>query len=362
MALIKASRTPFPTAWSGTAVRPQPAVAADSPGAVRAVRAISLLGPVSALAAVALLRDHPGAGALVATAGILLGVPHGGADHLVPFWAAGGRAGWRPVLALLIGYLLTLGLALTAVLAAPRWALAAFLVVSALHFGRGDSVFAAQRAGRSTPSWHDDLLVTAAHGLVVVGLPVAVWPSTSLPLLDQVAPGFSSWAGGWPGLLLALTAGVLSAATLALVARRRWAATAELAALVLLFWLVDPLIAFGAYFALWHGARHVVRLVMLPGPVAGPGVTARTSADLRDGLVRYLRAAALPTAVSVAILAAMWAGRRSTLLSAELSTLIALTAPHLLVVGRLDAVLVRRDRRPASAMQPVPPAPAARPR
>ncbi len=330
------------TAWSGTmAVTRSPAWRAAGPPVV----AVSLLGPVAGLVAAGALHERTGPGVWIAIAGILVGVPHGAADHLVPFWTRGGRTGRRSVLVLLVAYLLTLAIALAAVLVAARWALLVFLVVSAAHFGRGEAVFAAERSGRPTPGWRDDLLVTTAHGLVVVGFPLLVWPSVSLPLLDAVAPGFSATARAWTPPLAVLTAVAVTGALGWLVVRRRWSQVGELLSLVLLMGLVDPLAAFGVYFALWHSARHILRLIMLPGPVGGPAATAGTRDDLRRGAVRYLRAAAVPSGVAVALLVAIWMSRRSTLLSAELSLLVALTAPHLVVVGRLDAVLARQATR-----------------
>ena len=52
-----------------------------------------------------------------------------------------------------------------------------------------------------------------------------------------------------------------------------------------------------------------------------------------------------PIAYLVALLVAIWMSRQSTLLCAELSVLVALTAPHLVVVGRLDAVLAGQATR-----------------
>lgn len=264
----------------------------------------------------------------LAVVGILLGVPHGAVDHLVPFWSAGRRVDAAALARVLAGYLLVLALALAAVLLYPVAALGVFLLVSALHFGRGEVVVAAELDGRRPPELTHDVLPALAHGAVTVGLPLAAWTSVSLPLLDRVAPGFASTP---PGALRALLVGCLVLVVLAVVVllhagRRR--EVAELLLLTVTFLVVPPYAAFGVYFGLWHAARHTVRLVALPLP--GGAV------DLRAGLRRYLYGAALPTAGALALLLAVWRTDSSSLLAAQLATLVALTAPHVIVVGGLD--------------------------
>ena len=272
--------------------------------------------------------DHV-AGTL-AVIGVLIGVPHGAVDHLVPFWCTGRRITVGALSSVLVRYVAVLAAALIAVLTVPLPTLWVFLGAAALHFGRGEVVAAADAARRPAPRPWQDLAPMLAHGAVTVGLPLAAWGSVSLPVLDRVAPGF---AGTSPvvlrGIVTATLVLVLLAGGLLLRAGRR-AEAGELALLAGLFAWVPPLAAFGVYFGLWHAARHTLRLVSLPG--------ADGTVDLRAGTVRYLRGAALPTSAAIALLVGLpTRGTGSgSLLAAELALLVGLTAPHLGSVVALD--------------------------
>jgi Brp/Blh family beta-carotene 15,15'-monooxygenase len=271
--------------------------------------------------------------ALIAVGGVLLGLPHGAVDHLVPGWAAARPLGRRSMAVLVTGYLLVVGAGAAALRVAPVPTLVLFLGVSAWHFGRGEVVEAAQAAGRPVPAPAEDLLPVLAHGLVTVGLPVAAWPAVSLPLLDLLAPGAARVPGWVPTVVGAAAALAVTAALGGLVLSRRAGEAGELALLAATFWTVHPFAAFGVYFGLWHALRHGARLVDL---AAGAG-------PLGQGLRRVALQAVLPTAGAVAFLTVVAstvrlapAGAASGLLAAELATLIGLTFPHAVVVARLD--------------------------
>jgi len=265
---------------------------------------------------------------LLAVVGILIGVPHGAVDHVVPFWLA-GRPVTRGQLAAVVAVYLAIAAAATAAfLLAPGPTLLAFLLLSAVHFGRGEVVSVAESRGTAVPGARQDVLPTLAHGAVVVGLPVALWPGTSLPLLETLAPSVAQLPAALPIALGAVAAALVVAALAALVLAGRRSEAAELVLLVVVFTVVPPLAAFGVYFGLWHALRHTTRLVTLPGP-AGP-------LPVRAGWARYARHAALPTAVALGALVGLWATRTPSLLTAELAVLLALTFPHARVVAALD--------------------------
>jgi Brp/Blh family beta-carotene 15,15'-monooxygenase len=264
----------------------------------------------------------------IAVVGVVLGVPHGAADHLVPFWAAGRAVSVPRLAVVLVGYVAVVGAALAAVLAFPTATVWAFLAASAVHFGRGEVVASAELAGRATPPVRHDALPALAHGAVTVGLLLTVSQDLSLPLLDAVAPGFAATPDA---VLLAILVGTYAVVALALVrlaAHGRRRDCAELALLTVAFTVVPAPAVFGVYFACWHAARHTARLVLLPGPDG--------TVDVRHGLVRYARAAAAPTVAALALLAVVAAAGSRSVLVAALVTLIALTAPHLVVVAALD--------------------------
>ncbi|WP_167582236.1 Brp/Blh family beta-carotene 15,15'-dioxygenase [Kineococcus rubinsiae] len=336
-------------------LRPTPV---GRPHGARPGRGAALVSTASTGALAVLLLWHlaspaslAAAAPALAVAGLLLGLPHGAVDHLVPFWSTGEPVTLRRLVGVLTSYLAVAGLAAAALLLAPGPAFVVFLVVSALHFGRGEVVVAAARAGRPAPRLLEDLPLALAHGATVVGLLFALGSREAAAVLRQLAPAVADPS---PALRLGVVAatGVLVLLAAADLARRgRWRELTELAVLVACFAVVPPAAAFGVYFGLWHAMRHTWRMVELAaapgpsgtGPVRGPG----------RALLRYALHAAAPTAVALAALLAIAATRESSLLATEIAVLLALTFPHVQTVAVLDAARARGARGPAVAEVPV---------
>ena len=282
---------------------------------------------------------------------VFLGLPHGALDHLAPLRLLHRRLTWRYLVLFVLGYGALVCAYLVFWRVWPGGALAAFLLLSWLHWGQGDAYFLRTFAGQAPPkSAAEGLLVWAVRG----GLPI-VLPVLAVPFVfTQVARGILGWygpSGGW--VLtdsvrdggLALFGGLL----LAYWARswRRGAFGLDLAETALLltyFWLVPPILAVGVYFCVWHSARHVARLTML---------------DLRpdETLVRCLgrqTIQALPmTLGALAMLGGLlaWHGRHhvsaADLTYLYLSLIAALTFPHFLLVLWMDRQELGQDGRNA---------------
>lgn len=289
-------------------------------GAVAALLAVSVLAPGAARSAAWPL----------AVVGAVLGIPHGAVDHLVPWWwstASGGRR--RPQIALFaLGYALVAAAALTVSLLAPAATFAAFLLLSAVHFGRGEVAAWAERAGRPVPSFARSVPTSLAPGLVVVGL--MLWgPRADVGLLTPIAPGIATAVGRLQAVGLTVVVAVAAVALASLLKHRRLRDTAELALLLATFWLAPPLAAFGVYFGCWHAVRHTGRLLDL----------ARQQ-DVDAGWSRAARrlavASSWPTAVALLGVLGLWVLHGRTSLQAEVGILLALTFPHAAVVWALD--------------------------
>ena len=306
---------------------------APRPG--RTTSAASHLSVAAVLVLVVAALLAPGAVAAaapaVAVGGLLLGLPHGAVDHMVPFWSTGQAVTLPRLAKILLSYLAVAALAAAALLAAPGPAVAVFLVVSALHFGRGEVSFAAERAGRRPPRTHHEMAVTLAHGAVVVALPYALWHEVSGPVLAQLAPTLVDPPALVLHSLVVGTAVLVVAAAARLARQRRWRELAELAVLVACFTLVTPLAAFGVYFGLWHAGRHTSRMVELAAETAPAGAPRGWAAR------RYALHALAPTAVAVAALVVIASTDDASVLAAEFAVLLALTFPHVQTVAVLDA-------------------------
>lgn len=302
------------------------------------------------LVAVASPRVAESAALPLAMVGLLVGIPHGAIDHLIPWWWwESGRLDRRrdrstrrvrrdrSVAWFAFAYAATAAVAFSALLVAPTPTLVGFLLLSALHFGRGEVVTSAERAGRPLPGQQVDLPVVAAHGLVVVGLLLWSRPADVRPILDVLSPALADGVAATrePGLLLVASAVAVALATL--LWRRRWLEMVELVLLSAVFVMAPPLAAFGVYFGAWHAVRHTGRLLDL----------ARWHHPTSDGWGRpgvvLARAAALPTTAAVLAVTSGWLLRDEVSLATEVGVLLALTLPHAAVVWAYDRA------RPAAA-------------
>lgn len=311
-----------------------------------ALPVLSIL-PVAALSALVVLsllapRAAESVAVPLALTGALLGVPHGAVDHLVPWWLGRSRrggSGERAVAAFVVGYVAVAGLALAASLVWPAPTFVAFLALSVVHFGRGEVVTSAERAGREVPGPRQEWATTLAPGLVVVGLLLWGRPDRTSQLLRPV----SAWlaravpASASVGLVVVAASVVLALAVQ--LRHRRLLDAAELVLLTVAFALAPPLAAFGVWFGLWHAVRHTGRLLDL---ARTDSPSDPTSKDWWVALRRLGVAGALPTAAALSAVVALWVLRDVAGLQAEVGVLLALTFPHAAVVWTLDQREVRR--------------------
>ena len=283
----------------------------------------------------------------IAMAGAGLGVPHGAVDHLVPWWWGSldrpSRAPARSIVLFAVGYGMVAAVALIVFFLAPTPSLVLFLVVSAVHFGRGEVVTSAERSGRPVPGAGVGWPASAAFGSAVVGLLLWGRPLSVEPYLRSVSPWLadattnSRLAGlTFVALMILLGFGVL------LGAGQRGEAV-ELGIVVVAFLVAPPLAAFGVYFGLWHAIRHTGRLLDLAqarsGTHGGPPPTDWTAAT------RTLsRASFAPTVTALAVMVTLWARRDLASLQSEVAVLLALTFPHAAVVWALDSRVARGNR------------------
>ncbi|MEH1100952.1 Brp/Blh family beta-carotene 15,15'-dioxygenase [Micromonospora sp. CPCC 205561] len=302
-------------------------------------RLLRRAGTASQLALGGLLASSPllaGAGLgdspAFLVAGLLLGLPHGAVDHLVPAWLSARARPLPARVALLAVYAATAGAGLAAFRAAPDLALLGFLVVSVVHFGAADVAFHAERDRRPARA---GVTAVLAYGGPPVVVPLALWRDQVDPLLAAVAPRAPALL---TGEVRALALGTVLCAVAATTIREVRAGRARDAGqpflLAVLFGTVPPPLAVGAYFAAWHSCRHVARLLRHDP---------RNTADLEAGRVgpplrRFTRQAAAPTLVAVAALVALviWPGDRADPLPATFAVLAALTLPHAALVAWTD--------------------------
>jgi len=274
---------------------------------------------------------------IVLVAGLLVGLPHGAVDHLVPTWAGAQLAATRQA-AVLCAYAATALAAFLLLRAAPLPGVVVFVLVSGLHFGAGEVQLAGLRTGCRVTRW----MAVAAYGGATAVLPLVRWPQQVAPVLSALVPGTT---GVLPGPLcraaLVAVVGLVAVTVVRQLRDGELRDGAELMLLTTMFLLVPPLAAFGAYFGGWHAVRHLARMLSLE-----PANTADLCAGrLRAPLGRFTRAALVPTLASLLVLGALWtsASGWQGFAASDLALLAGLTVPHVLAVGWLD----RRLRRAA---------------
>lgn len=293
----------------------------------------------TALLADALLPHGWGdAGWWVLGAGVLAGLPHGAVDHLLPSVRFAGREN-RLARPELVGpaYLVVAVATFLAFRAAPAVGLVVFVAASVLHFGTGETAYAALRRG-SAPA--RDLPQALAHGSVVVLLPLLGDPvrvhAVVAAILGRASVTMPSEVRR-VGVALVLAGAALAVARE--VRRGRLLESTELAVLTVGMVALPPLVAFGTYFGGWHALRHTARL-LVEDPANARAFAAHR---LADPLRRLLRYAALPSVVAVGGVLVLWssASKWAGAAGDAVVMLAALSAPHFLIVALLD----RADRR-----------------
>ena len=272
------------------------------------------VGTVTLACFAALSPPGLSAQAAVLLAGVtLVGMPHGAFDHLVAARVLRPRLGaawWAPFLA---GYVALAGLVWTGWILVPALTLVAFLTLSVLHFGLGDTE--GERAG---------VAGVIARGAMPILLPVALHPAAVAPVFAALASSNTAtllpmliearWLVVPWGLLVVVWAGTATA----------WERV-EAAVICAAFVLLPPLLAFALYFCVCHSLRHLLRLGAMLDPDDGRAAW--------FGVLRTAGPAALLCAIGSAALAAQGA---ETTIVPLFRILAALTLPHMAVTLWLE--------------------------
>lgn len=255
-------------------------------------------------------------------AALLLGLPHGAIDDYVEASLSGERRGR------LMFYVVYLGsIAFMAALwwLSPMLALTGFLMLAGYHFGEADN--------QTLPlSERVRCTLTISRAMVVILLPLLVWPELTWPnvamLLGTELPSAPQWL---PSLIAPLLAQhfILYGLFTADAPEALW----DTALLSALFLFATPSLSLAVYFGLWHSMRH---LEVLRESLGWPSVQ----------LVLH-RAAPLTVASVLGLFTLiggmLWLGQVTTLLVIVLLLISGLTLPHALLTHQL----LRRTRPPA---------------
>ncbi|CAN2185338.1 blh_monoox, beta-carotene 15,15'-monooxygenase, Brp/Blh family [Candidatus Nanopelagicaceae bacterium] len=274
---------------------------------------------------------------VMAVIALAIGIPHGAVDHLV---ALPKSAPWKMALFVVLYVAIALA-AIWAILQWNVWGFIAVVIMSATHFGIGDSAFISElnhlkgNASSKLPVW----AYAPAAGLLPVVIPLV--NSRSTQALTKVNAELINWHHGYTSEIQIAVAAIATLSAMALISRKRYRDLLDLALLAALASVAPPLVAFAVYFGCWHAMRHTARLTsLLPR-----SLDAYERNNSRRGFVLAV-IPGLPALAGTLIFVALLAGFSHTNVSdtflwLTLVTIWALTVPHMIVTAKLDRAALK---------------------
>jgi Brp/Blh family beta-carotene 15,15'-monooxygenase len=272
----------------------------------------------------------------MAVVALAIGIPHGALDHLVTLPKA------QPVkMALFIAIYVAIALAaIWAILHWNVWGFIAVVIMSATHFGIGDSAFISELDRlKASPTYLPIWAYAPAAGLLPVVIPLVNNRSTDA--LTKVNDSLINWHHGYTSEIQIAVAIVATFSAMTLLSKKRYRDLLDLALLALLASIAPPLVAFAVYFGCWHAMRHTARLTsLLPRSIAAYEA-ARSWRAFTNAVIPGLPAL-VGTLIFVAFLAAFSHNNVSdSFLWLTLVTIWALTVPHMMVTAKLDRAALK---------------------
>ena len=274
---------------------------------------------------------------LLALLALAVGIPHGAVDHLI---TVPSLTPLRRVF-FLAGYLLTVGLAIWAILSANLLGFQLVVLMSAIHFGLGDASFVAELDRRSEPApvGFPKAAFVVASGFTPVVIPLV--SDQSKQALKAVNPVLVDWSLGLAPVLFVLMAVVNLAAIAWMMVVRRSQEAIDLALLLTMSLVAPPLVAFAFYFGLWHALRHTGRVSLEIRRAQQKHREGRSWAAFWSAFLAGAPALVIVLVGTVILVLTRGAELSQDLLWYLLVVIWALTVPHMALTLRLDVKALR---------------------
>jgi beta-carotene 15,15'-dioxygenase len=280
---------------------------------------------------------------VLAVVALAIGIPHGAIDHLITI-PRDSRA--RFILFVTIYTLI----AVVAALAIAKWNLVGFQLVvlmSALHFGFGDSAYASE--SRAVSGQKSLSKLTLASYAIPAGFLPVVLPLTdkrTLDVLQELNPTLINWAGTFTELLRNSTLAIAVISILLLIVTQNYSLALDLALLLALSFLAPPLVAFAVYFGFWHAIRHTARLVPKLPSAMQEVASGKPLAVFFKAVIPGLYAI-----LGIFIIGIFFVARGTTEVSRDFLWVIlviiwALTVPHMATTAKFDLRAFKNSLRP----------------
>jgi Brp/Blh family beta-carotene 15,15'-monooxygenase len=267
---------------------------------------------------------------IMAVTALAIGIPHGALDHLVTLPKS------RPLImaAFVTIYVLVAVVAVIAILNFNVIGFVIVLLMSATHFGIGDTAFLNEMDRRGIAKRK---LPRAIYAIAAGSTPVVIplVNSKSTDALAQVNPSLINWHQGYDQEILYAVSVFAVTAIVVLYLSHRKRESIDILLLLALALLAPPLISFAVYFGCWHAMRHTARLTL----TLASSQAAFAQGDSSKAFTRAVLPgipALLGTFLIAGVLALMGNEFNDDFLWMALVVVWALTVPHMAVTAKLD--------------------------
>ena len=182
---------------------------------------------------------------------VLIGLPHGAFDGAIANHLGAGRS-FAATAKFIASYCAAAALVIAIWIIFPAITLALFLIISMIHFGRGDA------SAKSGPVFMTQVLLHG--GLPIFGI-IYFQQSSVIPLFDALTNGASDLAILISKIMVPVLG--LMAGLYGLMAFRDASLRTRFAEFILLavvFAFLPPLVSFALYFCIIHTGRHMRRI------------------------------------------------------------------------------------------------------
>ena len=257
---------------------------------------------------------------------VLIGLPHGAFDGAIANHLGAGRS-FATTAKFIASYCAAAALVIAIWIMFPAVTLALFLIISMIHFGRGDA------SAKSGPVFMTQVLLHG--GLPIFGI-IYFQQSSVIPLFDALTNGASDLAILISKIMVPVLG--LMAGLYGLMAFRDASLRARFAEFILLAVVITflpPLVSFALYFCIIHTGRHMRRIWHVLASTISPKGLYRQAAGFT--LASWLVGGA----------AFLWLENGdldAALLQVVFIGLAALTVPHMILV---DGFFAKEQRHQA---------------
>jgi Brp/Blh family beta-carotene 15,15'-monooxygenase len=257
---------------------------------------------------------------------VLIGLPHGAFDGAIANHLGAGRS-FATTAKFIASYCAAAALVIAIWIMFPAVTLALFLIISMIHFGRGDA------SAKSGPVFMTQVLLHG--GLPIFGI-IYFQQSSVIPLFDALTNGASDLAILISKIMVPVLG--LMAGLYGLMAFRDASLRARFAEFILLavvIAILPPLVSFALYFCIIHTGRHMRRIWHVLASTISPKGLYRQAAGFT--LASWLVGGA----------AFLWLENGdldAALLQVVFIGLAALTVPHMILV---DGFFAKEQRHQA---------------